>query len=397
MKILLNKPNISEQDIEYVNQAMQEGVLSGDGHFLDRCHDKLSIITNAQDILLTSSCTASLEMSALLLNLQPGDEVIMPSYTFPSTATAVALRGAVPVFIDIREDCLNIDESLIEAAITDKSKAIFVVHYAGVSCDMDAIMNIARRYNLGVIEDAAQAIGATYKGRHLGTIGTMGTLSFHATKNIQCGEGGALLINDESYVERAEIIREKGTNRKQFQRGYSKKYTWVDIGSSYLPSDIQAALLLSQLENLDKITNTRLTLWHRYHNMLSKLENLSLLRRPIVPSFAEHNGHIYYILMKSPEERQIIEEKFRQENIQSFFHFVPLHSSPAGLKYGRTSGTLDTTERLSSCLLRLPIYPTLQLHEQDKIASVLFKHWGIRQYAPTTLKTDTSLTLTTES
>lgn len=370
-QVPFNKPRISTKEHEYVTQALAGGGLAGDGEFTRKCHKQLTNITGCANVLLTHSCTAALEMAALLLDLQPGDEVIMPSYTFVSTANAVVLRGAVPVFIDIRADCFNLDERLIEAAITERSKAIYVVHYAGVSCDLDYIMALAGRYELKVIEDAAQGIGAVYKGRHLGTIGDFGALSFHATKNIQAGEGGALLINDPHYLAAAEIMREKGTNRKNFLRGEVDKYTWVGMGSSYLPADLIAAYLLAQLEDIDLITKARLALWHRYHDLLAELERKSYLRRPIIPSYADHNAHIYPILLPTTQQRDNLLTLFKQHGIQTAFHYIPLHATPAGIKYGKISSDMTITDQVAGCILRLPLFAGLQIAQQDKVIEVL--------------------------
>ena len=315
-------------------------------------------MTGTQKVLLTHSCTGALEMAAILADIKPGDEIIMPSYTFVSTANAFVLRGGVPVFIDIRSDTLNIDETLIEAAITSKTKAIVPVHYAGFPCEMDVIMNIAERHNLLVIEDAAQAIMTTYKGNALGSIGHLGCYSFHETKNIISGEGGAILINEEAIIKRAEVIREKGTNRSSFFRGDIDKYTWVDIGSSYLPSEITAAFLYAQLENAKIITKKRKILWEKYHHGLKDLEQMGLLRRSTFSKSRdfEHNGHMYYVILNSLAERTSVIRHLRSQEIYPVFHYVPLHNSPAGLKYGRFKGNLKVTENVANRLLRLPMW-----------------------------------------
>ncbi len=369
--IPFNKPYFCGKELSNIAQAHANGVMAGDGSFTKQCNEWLEQRTGCHKALLTHSCTAALEMAAILADIQPGDEVIMPSYTFVSTANAFVLRGGVPVFVDIRPDTLNIDETLIEAAITPRTKAIVPVHYAGVGCEMDTIMNIAQRHNLLVIEDAAQGVMATYKGKALGSIGHLGTLSFHETKNIISGEGGALLINDPKFAERAEIIREKGTNRSQFFRGQVDKYTWVDIGSSYLPGEIIAAFLRAQMEEADSITEQRLVLWSLYHEALAPLESLrvkfpatcggefhsaGLLRRPIVPESCQHNAHMYYILLDSLETRTALMAKLKEQGVNSVFHYVPLHSAPAGRKYGRVHGTMTYTEDLSDRLLRLPLF-----------------------------------------
>lgn len=356
MNIPFNRPYMTGKELWYIAQAHAYGHLAGDGGFTKRCNAWLEARTGTHKALLTHSCTAALEIAAILADIQPGDEVIMPSYTFVSTANAFVLRGAVPVFVDIRPDTLNIDETLIEAAITEKTKVIVPVHYAGVGCEMDAIMDIARRHNLLVIEDAAQGIMASYKGRALGSIGHMGTLSFHETKNIISGEGGALLINDPRLAERAEIIREKGTNRSQFFRGQVDKYTWVDLGSSFLPSELVAAFLWAQMEEADNITKCRLDLWEEYHRHLTPLEDAGILRRPIIPQACLHNAHMYYVLLPSLENRTSLINALAQNDIQSVFHYVPLHSAPAGLAHGRVSGGIFVTNETADRLLRLPMW-----------------------------------------
>jgi dTDP-4-amino-4,6-dideoxygalactose transaminase len=309
-------------------------------------------------------------MAAILADIQPGDEVILPSYTFVSTANAFVLRGATPVFVDIRPDTLNIDESLIEDAITSRTRAIVPVHYAGVACEMDAIMDIAQRHSLLVIEDAAQGITSTYKGRHLGTIGHLGTYSFHETKNISSGEGGALLINDLRFEERAEVIREKGTNRSQFFRGQVDKYTWCDIGSSYLPGELTAAFLWAQMEEAKSILDRRLALWNRYHDALESFDRAGVVRRPIVPTDCGHNAHMYYLIMRNLEERSHLIRQLKKAKILSVFHYVPLHSSPIGKKIARAHGALDTTTDLSNRLVRLPLWVGLEEHLDSVITSV---------------------------
>lgn len=306
-------------------------------------------------------------MAALLLDIQPGDEVIMPSYTFVSTANAFVLRGGVPVFVDIRQDTLNLDESLIEAAITTRTKAIVPVHYAGVACEMDAILEIARRHGLGVVEDAAQGVMAGYKGRPLGSLGNLGAYSFHETKNVVSGEGGALLVNDPELMLRAECIREKGTNRSRFFRGEVDKYTWQDVGSSFLPGELTAAFLWAQLEQAEAITARRLAIWDGYHAALAPLEAKGLLRRPIVPADCQHNAHMYYVLLSPRIDRQVVIDDLKRKNIFSVFHYVPLHSSPAGQRYCRTHGSMDVTDRVSASLLRLPMWIGLEAVQQSVI------------------------------
>lgn len=370
--IQFNKPYMTGKELFYIAEAHFNERLAGDGPFTKKCHTWLEQKTGAKKALLTHSCTAALEMAAILADIQPGDEVIMPSYTFVSTANAFVLRGGVPVFVDIRPDTLNIDEKLIEAAITPRTKAIVPVHYAGVACEMDTIMDIANRHNLLVIEDAAQGVMSNYKGRTLGTIGHLGCYSFHETKNIVSGEGGALLINDEQFIERAEIIREKGTNRSSFFRGQVDKYTWVDIGSSYLPGEIVAAFLYAQMEEAESITQERLDVWQQYHDALSRLEVLGKLRRPIVPEGCKHNAHMYYILLNSLEKRTQLISEFKKQEINAVFHYVPLHSSPAGQKYGRVNGDMTHTENLADRLLRLPLWVGLGEQQQKVLAALKF-------------------------
>ncbi|MEO9228660.1 MAG: dTDP-4-amino-4,6-dideoxygalactose transaminase [Devosia sp.] len=362
--IPFNRPYMTGNELDYIAEAHDYGHLAGDGQFTKRCHSWLEENTGARKALLTHSCTAALEMAALLLDLQPGDEVIMPSYTFVSTANAFALRGAVPVFVDIREDTLNIDEHLIESAITRRTKAICVVHYAGIACEMDAIMDIAIRNGLKVVEDAAQAIMSSYRGRTLGTIGDLGTLSFHETKNIISGEGGALLCRDEELAERAEIIREKGTNRSKFFRGQIDKYTWVDIGSSFLPGEITAAFLAAQMDEAENITARRMTIWNRYHKWAAQHEVAGRLRRPIVPAHCVHNAHMYYLLLPSLEARTAFIHSLKSDEVQSVFHYIPLHSAPAGIKLGRTGSSMTITNNISERLVRLPLWIGLEEQQQ---------------------------------
>lgn len=362
MRIPFNRPYMTGRELDYIAQAHLGGHLSGDGPFTKRCHAWLEKQTGAAKALLTHSCTAALEMAALLLDLGPGDEVIMPSYTFVSTANAFALRGAVPVFVDIREDTLNIDEKLIEAAITTKTKAICVVHYAGVACEMDPILEIATRHGLQVVEDSAQGIFSTYKSRPLGTLGDLGCLSFHETKNIISGEGGALLVRDAAFIERAEILREKGTDRSKFIRGDIDKYTWVDIGSSYLPSELIAAFLSAQIEEGRSITQRRLRIWDRYHAWAAGHEAAGRLRRPIVPAHCEHNAHMYYLLLPSTEQRAAFIAGLKNRGIGAVFHYVPLHSSPSGRKLGRADSPLFLTDALSTRLVRMPLWIGLEEH-----------------------------------
>jgi len=354
--IPFNKPYLSGNELLYIADAYQRGQLAGDGFYTKRCSEWLEQTTGAQKVLLTHSCTAALEMAALLCDIKPGDEVIMPSYTFASTANAFVLCGGVPVFVDIRADTLNIDETQIEAAITLHTRAIVPVHYAGVACEMDTIMEIAKRHNLLVIEDAAQGVMASYKGRALGSIGHLGTYSFHETKNVISGEGGALLVNDPSLVARAEIIREKGTNRNQFFRGQVDKYTWVDVGSSYLPGEIVAAFLWAQLEEAKQITAKRLELWNEYHRAFKGLEAEGSARRPIIPEGCELNAHMYFLLLKDLGTRTAFIESMKRKGVQCVFHYVPLHTSPIGKKHGKTPANLMVTNSLSDRLVRLPMW-----------------------------------------
>jgi dTDP-4-amino-4,6-dideoxygalactose transaminase len=377
MKTLIpfNKPFIIGRELEYITQAVALGHLSGDGPFTKKCNAWMEQKFGAKKVLLTHSCTAALEMAALLADIQPGDEVIMPAYTFVSTANAFVLRGAVPVWCDIREDTLNIDETKMEALITSRTKAIVPVHYAGVACEMDAIMEIAHRNNLLVIEDAAQAVNATYKGRYLGTIGHLGCYSFHETKNLIAGEGGALVINDPRFVERAEIIREKGTNRSKFFRGQVDKYTWVDMGSSYLPSELVAAFLYAQLEEADKINHQRLILWDAYYQGLKPLADAGKLRLPVIPSHCAHNAHMFYVIVKSEPIRARLLTHLKNDNIHAVFHYVPLHTSPMGMQYGYKAGDLAVTEDLSDRLIRLPCYYELSEEKQDLVIAHLHKYF----------------------
>lgn len=344
------------KELTNIAEAHSNGVLAGDGPFTKRCHRWLEENTGTKKALLTHSCTGALEMAAILAGIQPGDEVIMPSYTFVSTANAFVLRGAVPVFVDIRPDTFNIDENLIEAAITARTKAIVPVHYAGVACEMDRIMEIAARHNLLVIEDAAQGVMSSYKGRALGSIGHFGTLSFHETKNIISGEGGALLVNDERFIERAEIVREKGTNRSQFFRGQVDKYTWCDIGSSFLPGELTAAFLWAQMEEAKEITRRRLDIWSSYQQMLAPLEATGKVRLPRIPQGCEHNAHMFYLVCQDVESRTLAIEYLMSEGIYALFHYVPLHDSPEGRIRGRTIGNMGVTRLAADRILRLPFW-----------------------------------------
>ncbi|MBG6199724.1 dTDP-4-amino-4,6-dideoxygalactose transaminase [Labrenzia sp. EL_13] len=371
--IPFNWPHMTGKELYYIADAHFNGSLAGDGPYSKRCHTWLEQNSGCSKALLTHSCTAALEMAALLLDIQPGDEVIMPSYTFVSTANAFVLRGGVPVFVDIREDTLNLDENLIEAAITPRTKAIVPVHYAGVACEMDTILNIARKHGLKVVEDAAQGVMASYKGRALGSIGDLGTYSFHETKNVISGEGGALLVNDQSLSVRAEIIREKGTDRSRFFRGEVDKYSWREVGSSFLPGELIAAFLWAQLEEAQKITDRRLANWHLYHDLMKPFEARGVLRRPVIPDECQHNAHMYYVLLEPHLDRQSVLDEFKSHNIASVFHYVPLHSSPAGMRYGRAHSNLEVTNELSSRLIRLPFWATISDEQQQLVAQSLQK------------------------
>jgi len=354
--IQFNVPPFVGKETEYISQAIANKKICGDGEFTKKCNTTLEDLTDTKKALLTTSCTSALEMAAILADIKPGDEVIMPSFTFVSTADAFVMRGAKIVFVDIRPDTMNIDEKLIEAAITEKTKAIVPVHYAGVACEMDKICEIAKQYNLYVIEDAAQAVMSTYNGKALGTFGEFGCFSFHETKNYSSGEGGAILINDEKYIERAEIIREKGTNRSKFHRGQVDKYTWVDLGSSYLPSELNAAYLLAQLEKKEEINNDRLKSWNLYHKLLKPLADKGFIDLPFIPSNCQHNAHMFYIKAKDIEERTALIKHLRENGSAAVFHYIPLHSSPAGVNFGRFNGEDIYTTKESDRLLRLPMY-----------------------------------------
>lgn len=354
--IEFNKPYLTGKEIKYIEEVHKGGQFAGEGKFTQKCNLWLEQSTGCYKGLLTHSCTAALEMAAILLNIKAGDEIIMPSYTFVSAPNAFVLRGAVPVFVDVRPDTLNIDETLIESAITSRTKAIVPMHYAGIGCEMDVIMNIASRHNLVVIEDAAQGVLAKYKDRALGTIGDLGCFSFHETKNIISGEGGALLINNPELAERAEVILEKGTNRNLFFRGQVDKYSWVDIGSSYQPGEITAAFLWAQIQEAESITERRMAIWNDYHTALKSLEMGERLRRPIIPQGCTINGHLYYLLMQNLKDRNQFIKKMKDNGINCVFHYVPLHSSLAGKKYGRISNTMMVTEDISDRLVRLPVW-----------------------------------------
>jgi dTDP-4-amino-4,6-dideoxygalactose transaminase len=374
--IPFNRPPYTGKEDQYVLTAMRSSKISGDGEFGYQCQDWFEKHLGCDKALLTPSCTQALELAAMLLDIQSGDEVIMPSYTFVSTANAFVLRGAKIVFVDIRPDTLNIDEALIEAAITPKTKVIVPVHYAGVACEMDTIMEIANRHGLIVIEDAAQGMMSTYKGRALGTLGQMAAYSFHETKNFTSGgEGGLLIINDEQFVHRAEIIREKGTNRSLFFRGMVDKYSWVDVGSSYLPSEIQAAYLWGQLECADKITQNRLDIWNDYYAALSGLAQKSLIELPTIPEDCKHNGHMFYLKVKDLEERTALLAHLKAEDIYAVFHYIPLHSAPAGLRFSRFHGEDVFTTKESERLIRLPIWYGMDKKTGEYIVKSVLKFY----------------------
>jgi len=369
--IPFNKPYMTGRELWYISQAHARAHLAGGGEFTGRCSAWLEEHISCRKALLTHSCTAALEMAAILADIGPGDEIIMPSYTFVSTANAFVLRGGVPVFVDIRQDTLNLDETKIEEAITPRTRAVVPVHYAGVACEMDAIMAIAERHGLLVIEDAAQGIMSTYKGRPLGSIGHLAALSFHETKNIISGEGGALLVNDPRFAERAEIIREKGTNRSLFFRGQVDKYTWVDIGSSYLPGELVAAFLWAQMEEAQEITRRRMALWNRYHEAFEASEEAGLFRRPIVPESSSHNAHMYYLLLPDLRSRTEFIAGLSRGGVNAVFHYVPLHSSPRGVRLGRAAGSMEATDRLSDGIVRLPMWLGLEAQQDAVIERVI--------------------------
>ena len=374
--INFNVPPYAENAMGYIRECVENQKICGDGAYTKKCNEWIEEKTGTAKCLLTTSCTHATELAALLLpEIGPGDEVIMPAYTFVSTADAFVLRGAVPVFVDIRPDTMNIDDRLIEEAVTERTKAIVPVHYAGVSCEMDTIMDIADRHHLAVIEDAAQGIMSAYKGKALGTIGDYGCFSFHETKNYSMGEGGALLIRDERNVEAAEIIREKGTNRSKFYRGQIDKYTWINYGSSYLPSDMNAAYLYAQLEIAEEINDARLTIWNRYYENLAPLAEAGKIELPVVPEGCVHNGHMFYLKAKDIEERTALIAYLKDKGIHAVFHYVPLHTAPAGLKFGRFHGEDRYTTRESERLLRLPMYYGLELGQVDYICETLGKFY----------------------
>lgn len=365
--INFNEAPFSGDELNYIKEAVDSKHISGDGKYTKLCNEILEKRTGTKRSFLTNSCTAALEMSALMLNLEYGDEIICPSFTFVTSASAFALRGAKIVFADIRNDTLNLDENLLEQAITPKTKAIIAVHYAGVSCEMDKFLEIAKKYNLKIIEDAAQALGSSYNDKPCGSIGDFGCFSFHETKNISCGEGGALLVNNENFIEPAEIIREKGTNRSKFFRGQVDKYTWVGLGSSYLLGDMLAAYLYPQLLKCEQINIKRVVLWNNYHKSFEEFEKAGIVKRPFVPANREHNGHTYYLRFNSLDIRTKFINFMKKNEIRCVFHYVPLHSSPAGLKYGRVSGSMDITDNTGGTLVRLPLFYGMDFKAQNEV------------------------------
>lgn len=374
--IPFNVPPYVGTELKYVKQAVENHKICGDGPFTKKCHTWLEENLPCQKALLTTSGTTALEMAAILCDLQPGDEVILPSFTFSTTATAFVLVGAKLVFVDVRPDTMNIDENKIEAAITDKTRVIVSVHYAGVACEMDTIMDIAKRHNLKVVEDAAQGVMSSYKGKALGTIGDFGCFSFHETKNYSMGEGGALIINNEEYNDRAEIIREKGTNRSRFFRGQVDKYTWVDYGSSYLPSDMNAAYLWGQLEVADEINDNRLASWHTYYDAFKELEEKGLVKLPTIPEECVHNAHMFYLKCRSLEERTEFISFLKENDIVPTFHYIPLHSSPAGMRFGRFDGEDEVTTSESEKLVRLPMYYNMKDSDISKVIAAVVEFYS---------------------
>jgi dTDP-4-amino-4,6-dideoxygalactose transaminase len=366
-EIPFNRPFTTGREFLYVREAIENGHLSGNGPFTERCNRWLEQRVGSELALLTHSCTAALEMAVMLLDIGPGDEVVMPSFTFVSTANAVVLRGGTPVFVDVRQDTLNIDEEKVAAAITPKTRAILAVHYAGVGCAMSELGGIAEATATPLVEDAAQGILASYDERPLGSFGSLAALSFHETKNVHCGEGGALLINDASFAERAEILLEKGTNRRRFFRGQVDKYSWVDIGSSYAPSEVNAAFLWAQLEDADAITARRLAIWRTYHEAFAELEQQGLARRPVLPDRCSHNAHMYYLLLPDLDSRSRLIEELRRAGIHAVFHYVPLHESDAGRRYGRPAGDLSVTEGVGERLVRLPLWPGMADQDVERV------------------------------
>lgn len=373
-RVYFNLPPVAGREIEYLRQVIEQRAFSGDGVFTARCQTWLRDHVGATAVLLTNSCTTALEMAAILAKLEPGDEVIMPSFTFVSTANAVVLRRAVPVFVDIRRDTANIDEALIEAAVTPRTRAICAVHYAGVCAEMDAIGEIARRHGLLVIEDTAQALLSTYRGRPAGSLGDLACFSFHETKNITSGEGGALAVNDPRLTERAHVVWEKGTNRRAFKSGRVDKYTWVDCGSSFLPSEFMSAILLAQLEQVETFTRERRAIWSCYHEGFAALDASGRARRPSVPAHCDHNGHLYYLVLRDEAARDRLISKLDKVEISTVFHYVPLHSAPAGLRYARIHGSMRVTDETSAGLVRLPLHAGMAASDANRVIEQVYAH-----------------------
>jgi dTDP-4-amino-4,6-dideoxygalactose transaminase len=366
-----NRPFLAGREFEYMRQAVDNAHLAGDGPFTRRCQRWLEQHIGCHKALLTHSCTGALEMAALLVNVAPGDEIVMPSYTFVSTANAFVLRGGTPVFVDIRPDTLNIDEALVDSAITPRTRAVVPVHYAGVGCEMEGILSAAARRGIPVVEDAAQALAATYRGRPLGSFGQLAATSFHETKNVVSGEGGAFLINDPDYSSRAEILRDKGTDRSQFLRGQTDKYRWMDLGSSFLPGELSAAFLCAQMEQAIEITRTRLQIWQWYYDRFAELEAGGRLRRPVVPAHCSHNAHMFYVILTELDTRSRVLARLNEWGVNAVFHYVPLHSSPAGLRFGRTAGSMRHTDAISQRLVRLPLWVGMNERDVDRVASCM--------------------------
>lgn len=379
IKIPFNKPHIVGRELYYIAQAVLSGKISGDGIFTEKCSKLIKDRYSIEKVLLTTSCSSALDMSAILCNISDGDEVILPSYTFVSTANSFLVHGAKIKFVDIREDTLNIDEKKIEEAVTPRTKVIVVVHYAGVGCDMDVIMDIAKRHNLLIVEDAAHGMEAKYKDKYLGAIGDIGCYSFHETKNYICGEGGAIAINNAKFIERAEIIREKGTNRSKFFRGEIDKYTWVDIGSSYLPSEILSAFLYAQLENIETIAKDRLSSWQYYYDSLEILEKKGFLKRPVIPKMCKQNGHMFYILLNDNKTRDLLMNCLKDKGILAIFHYLPLHLSPMGINMGYKKGDFPITEKMSDCILRLPLFFHIGKNGQDIVIKEIYNFFKMKE------------------
>ena len=373
-RVPFNVPPLVGTELDYIARVLEKREFSGNGEFTRRCHEWLKQQCGASEAFITHSCTAALEMAAILAELEPGDEVVMPSFTFVSTANAVALRRAVPVFVDIRSDTQNIDERLIEAAITRRTKAICAVHYAGICAEMNPINELARRFNLLVIEDAAQALRSTYHGRQAGSLSDLACFSFHETKNVSSGEGGALVVNNPRLTDRAHVIWEKGTNRQAFRQGRVDKYRWIDIGSSFLPSEFTAAILLAQFEQAQRLCDERMQIWNRYHDGFRDLETAETVRRPTVPPHCRHNGHLYYLILRNQGERDRLIAHLADDLIGTVFHYVPLHSAPAGRRFGRTHGPLPVTDQTSAGLVRLPLHAGMDISQADRVIERVHAH-----------------------